>query len=263
MRLSDATLADVTPFARGFAMSQPVLVCPTFRSVPSPATQWAHDIRNTLATAGLHLDALERLIGSPGRRAVEAAHALMLRATAMCEQALAQGARAEPSVRRNGVDVMTTIRQVADLLEPIAPEPFEIRVHADGPFPVVADAGQIFRVLFNLLHNAVTVARRDNSIKLVDISVARAAATVVVRVADDGPGLPATVRKRLFRPNASSSGGSGIGLAIARELAERNGGMLELARSAKGTTFVLELPAAPAAMSCEGQVTRSLGPRAA
>jgi signal transduction histidine kinase len=235
------------------------LVCPSFRTPPSPATKWAHDIRNTLATVGLHLDTLERLAGSGGQKAVEAAHALMTRASSMCEQALTQAARAEPRARRE-VDVVKTIRQVAALLEPVAPARFEIRVHAQGAFPALADAEQLFRIIFNLLHNAVSVARRRSSLKTVDISVERAGATVVVRIADDGPGLPAAVRKQLFRPGVSSIGG-GLGLAIARELAEQNGGMIELAESAKGTTFVLEFPAAAA--SRDGPVTRSLGQRIA
>jgi signal transduction histidine kinase len=242
-------------------MSQLALVCPSFRSTPSAATQWAHDIRNTLTTVGLHLDTLERLAGSGGQKAVEAAHALMTRASAMCEQALTQVARAEPAAHRREVDVVKAIRQVAALLEPIAPARFEIRIHAQGSFPVMADAEQIFRILFNLLHNAVSLARRRNSLKSVDISVERADATVLVRIADDGPGLPAAVRKQLFRPVASSLGGAGIGLAIARELAEKNGGVIELAKSAKGTTFVLEFPAA--AVRHEGAVTRSLGQRVA
>src|SRR5262249_38610727 len=158
-------------------------------------------------------------------------------------------------------DIMATIRHVATLLDPIAPEPFEIRVHADGPFPVSANAEQLFRILFNLLHNAVTVARRDNALKTVDISVERAAATVTVRIADDGPGLPPTIRRHLFRPAAASPVGGGIGLAIARELAEQNGGTLELARSAKGTTFVLELPAPVPGAIKQDVLTRSLGRR--
>ena len=240
-------------------MPQLALVCPSFRTPPSPATKWAHDIRNTLATVGLHLDTLERLAGSDGQKAVEAAHALMTRASSMCEQALTQSARDEPQARRE-VDVVKTIRQVAALLEPVAPARFEIRVHAQGAFPALVDAEQLFRIIFNLLHNAVSVARRRSSLKIVDISVERAGATVVVRIADDGPGLPAAVRKQLFRPGVSSIGG-GLGLAIARELAEQNGGMIELADSAKGTTFVLEFPAAAARK--EGPVTRSLGQRIA
>jgi signal transduction histidine kinase len=239
-------------------MSHLALVSPTLRAAPSPAIQWAHDIRNTLATVGLHLDTLERLAGSAGHKAVEAAQALMLRATAMCEQAQ----RSEPAPRRRTVEAVAAIRQVADMIGPIAPAGFGVRVHADGQFPVAADADHLFRILFNLLHNAVSVARQRGKLKTVDVSVERSDASIVLRIADDGPGLPASVRKQLFRAGVPSSGGSGLGLSIARELAEQNGGTLRLAPSARGATFVLELPAAAAATR-EGPVTRSLGRRAA
>jgi signal transduction histidine kinase len=240
-------------------MSHLALVSPTFRTTAPPA-QWAHDIRNALMTVGLHLDTLERLAGSAGHKAVEAAHALMLRATAMCEQAFAQSG--EP--RRRTVDAVAAVRQVADLITPIAPAGFAVRIHGDGAVPVLADADHLFRILFNLLHNAVSVARDRGTLRSVDVAVERTDGTIVVRVADDGPGLPASVRKQLFRASVASAKGSGLGLSIARELAERSGGTLRLARSAKGTTFVLELPAAAAlAVAKEGPVTRSLGRRAA
>jgi signal transduction histidine kinase len=245
-------------------MSHLALVSPTFRTAAPPAAQWAHDIRNTLSTVGLHLDTLERLAGSAGHKAVEAAHALMLRATAMCEQALIQREGAEPTPRRRALDAAAVIRQVADLIAPIAPAGFAVRVHGDGAFPVTADADHLFRILFNLLHNAVSVARDHGTLRSVDIAVERAAGTIVVRVADDGPGLPASVRKQLFRAGVASAKGNGLGLAIARELAEMSGGTLRLAPSAKGATFVLELPAAATvAAAKEGPVTRSLGRRAA
>jgi hypothetical protein len=125
-------------------MSHLALVSPAVRTTAPPAAQWAHDIRNALTTVGLHLDTLERLAGSAGHKAVEAAHALMLRATAMCEQALAQTARAEPAARRRAVDAVAAIRQVADLIAPIAPEGFAIHVHGDGAFPISADADTCF-----------------------------------------------------------------------------------------------------------------------
>jgi signal transduction histidine kinase len=243
-------------------MSHLALVSPTLRAAPSPATQWAHDIRNTLTTVGLHLDTLERLAGSAGHNAVEAAHALMLRATAMCEQALAQAQRPEPTPRRRTIDAVVAVRQVADLITPIAPAGFDVRVHAQGQFPVATDGDHLFRILFNLLHNAVSVARSRGKLKTVEVAVERSDANIVLRIADDGPGLPASVRKQLFRAGVPSSGGSGLGLSIARELAEQNGGTLRLAPSAKGATFVVELPAA-AATTREGPVTRSLGHRAA
>jgi signal transduction histidine kinase len=245
-------------------MSHLALVSPTFRTTAPPAAQWAHDIRNALTTVGLHLDTLERLAGSAGHKAVEAAHALMLRATAMCEQALDQSGRSEHEPRRRMVDAVAAIRQVADLIVPIAPAGFAVRIHGDGVFPVRADADHLFRILFNLLHNAMSVARDRGTLKSVDVAVEQTGGTIVVRVADDGPGLPASVRKQLFRAGVGSAKSSGLGLSIAREFAEKGGGTLRLARSAKGATFVLELPAAATlAVAKEGPVTRSLGRRAA
>jgi signal transduction histidine kinase len=213
------------------------------RTAPSAATQWAHDIRNTLATVGLHLDALERLAGAAGRRSIEAAHALMMRATSMCEQALARPAPAQAAACRRPVDVVATVRQIAELLDPVAPEGFAIHIPTEQPIAVMADPGQLFRVIFNLLQNSVGVARRHGTLKAVHVTAERTGAMVAIRIADDGPGLPARIRRHLFRPVESSTGGCGFGLAIARELTETNGGTLTLAKSGKGAAFMLELPA--------------------
>src|SRR6185437_10327653 len=71
----------------------------------------------------------------------------------------------------------------------------------------------------------------------------------LLRVADDGPAVPADARERLFDRfyrGQGSSEGSGLGLAIARELAERMGGSLELVDASAGKAFELALPLAPA-----------------
>jgi signal transduction histidine kinase len=81
----------------------------------------------------------------------------------------------------------------------------------------------------------------------------------VVRIADDGPGLPAAVRKALFKPVAPAA--SGQGLAIVRELVERSGGAIRLEATAKGATFVVTLPAFASMLVRESPVTRSLGRR--
>jgi signal transduction histidine kinase len=69
---------------------------------------------------------------------------------------------------------------------------------------------------------------------------------VTLRLADDGPGLPERVQRRLFQPFAGSGRpeGAGLGLAISRELAQLNGGELVLVETGPGgTTFELRLPA--------------------
>jgi signal transduction histidine kinase len=113
---------------------------------------------------------------------------------------------------------------------------------------VLADPQDVFRIVFNLLHNAISIARRPagekSKISSITLLVERSGATVAVRIADDGPGLPTHVRNTLFRRCDAHLTGNGMGLAIARELAERNGGVLKLVESARGTTFLLELAAA-------------------
>jgi signal transduction histidine kinase len=227
-------------------MSQLALVTP---STPAGLAPWAHDIRNTLATVGLHLETLERLSGGRGRDVARAAHTLMSRAAAMCTEAMKQSARPDLESRLGGFDVMKTIVQIANLLRPTAPASFRIRVAGSGSFGVLADQQDVFRIIFNLLHNAISIARKttdeESKMSSVTLLVEKVGgATVVVRIADDGPGLPPEVRNRLFRRRDAHIIGNGMGLAIARELAERNGGVLKLVDSARGTTFLLELPAA-------------------
>src|SRR5689334_13955666 len=93
-----------------------------------PAGQWAHDIRNALAVTGLHLETLERLSGSAGRKAASAAQAVMKRASDLCNASLAQAARPGQGGRRRGFDLMLTIKEIAAILEPALPKGFEIRI---------------------------------------------------------------------------------------------------------------------------------------
>jgi len=214
---------------------------------PAALAPWAHDIRNTLATVGLHLETLERLSGGRGRDVAHAAHTLMSRAAAMCTEAMRQSRRAEAETRLTCFDVMKTITQIANLLRSTAPEEFRIRVAGNGSFVVIADQQDVFRIIFNLLHNAISIARKTTGevsiMSSVTLMVEKVGETVAVRIADDGPGLPPDVRDKLFRRRNAHVSGHGMGLAIARELAERNGGVLKLLDSARGTTFLLELAA--------------------
>jgi len=99
------------------------------------------------------------------------------------------------------------------------------------------------RVLDNLLDNAFR-----HGGERVELSVEATPGWIRVAVSDDGPGVPATIRDRVFerfsREGAPASG-FGLGLAIARALAEAQGGRLWLDEAAQGARFVVDLPAAP------------------
>ncbi|MGW4573752.1 ATP-binding protein [Streptomyces tendae] len=116
---------------------------------------------------------------------------------------------------------------------------------AEGPVSVAGSRGQLGRVLANLLDNAQRHARSS-----VEVTVRRDGDAVVAAVADDGDGVPAADRERIFerfvRLDAARSrddGGAGLGLAIARDVAVRHGGTLTVHDApAGGALFELRLP---------------------
>jgi signal transduction histidine kinase len=205
----------------------------------------AHDLRNLLATVALHLETLQRLSGPSGAKAADAAHALLTRGATLCNAVLDRTASTDGRARRRGVDLVQVARQVADLLAPTAPKDFSFDIEQSAATCVLADPDDLFRVLFNLMSNAVKVANREpGALKTVRVRVGTGDSLVSMQIADDGPGLPAGAREGLFarRVPPMAPPRHGYGLVIARELAERNGGTLTLAPSGKGTTFVLKLP---------------------
>src|SRR3569833_241809 len=182
----------------------------------APSAQWAHDIRNALTVASLHLETLERLVGAPGRKAVNAAHATLKRAAGLCDAPLSDSDATR--TRRRSAAHMPVLREIGALLGGVAPTHLSIRIPAEPHCLVVGDATDLYRALFNLMQNAVTAARRGVAMREIRVDFVRDDATVVVTIADDGPGLPAGVRRTLFRRGtASAPGGSGFGIAIARE----------------------------------------------
>jgi signal transduction histidine kinase len=159
---------------------------------------------------------------------------------------LARGdAGAAAAVRREPVDLDDVVESVAGGLRRAGERRIDTRgVH---PAQVPADRGQLERLVGNLLDNAVRHARERVVVTLTPLP-----AGVELRVADDGPGIPADERERVFErftrlddARTAGSGGAGLGLAIARDIAERHGGALRLELDgAAGACFVLTLPVA-------------------
>jgi two-component system sensor histidine kinase KdpD len=123
-------------------------------------------------------------------------------------------------------------------------ETFTLVVGPDVP-EVWVDPAQLERAIVNLLENA----RRFANCAPVRVCVEAPDGGVVVRVADDGPGIPATEREHIFEPFIRigpdrAGGGSGLGLAIAKGFVEANDGRIfvEPLPPGRGTTFVIELP---------------------
>jgi len=240
--------------------TNPAPTPPTSARAGSPALEsMAHDLRNLLATVGLHLETLQRLSGPSGSKAASSAHTLLSRGATLCNAVLDRATSGDRRARRKGADPMQIARQVADLLAPIAPKDFSFDIEQTGATSALADPDDVFRVLFNLMSNAVAVANRAaGSLRTVRVRVGTEDSSVLVQLTDDGPGLPAGIRKQPFAGRRGAQ--HGYGLVIARELSERNGGTLALAPTPKGTAFVLKLPAFLSVLTLEEP--RHLGRRA-
>src|SRR5205814_10504145 len=105
------------------------------------------------------------------------------------------------------------------------------------------DAEQIKRVIINLIDNAIEAMERHGRI-FVETQHDPGNSIIRVVVADDGPGIPAAERDKLFLPYYSTKRrGSGLGLAIVRRIIAEHGGSIDLTDNApRGTRFAVELP---------------------
>lgn len=122
----------------------------------------------------------------------------------------------------------------------------EFSFHADQGLPHFRfDPDQIKRVIANLIDNAVAATAGQDQAK-VDIMVDYDSILKIVRitVADNGPGIPATMRDRIFEPYVTTKkAGTGLGLAIVkRTIEDHNGFVRAFAHAPHGTRIVIELP---------------------
>jgi two-component system sensor histidine kinase TctE len=112
--------------------------------------------------------------------------------------------------------------------------------------PIRGDAVMLSEALDNLVDNALRYGCREGGEVAVRVDYEPDRARLVVE--DQGPGVPADQRERIFqrfhRAVEDGSDGCGLGLPIVREVAERHGGSLHLAETAKGARFELTLPRA-------------------
>lgn len=151
-------------------------------------------------------------------------------------------------LERQPIELGELAQRLVELFEPEADEKeisLSTQIEPNLP-PVLADPQRIAQVIGNLVGNALRYIPSGSHI---EISVRRVKAGIALSVSDNGPGIPETELPYLFdrfwrgeRSRARSSGGAGLGLAIAKQLIEAQGGHIEAQNQATGglrVTFVL------------------------
>ena len=205
-----------------------------------------HDLRNVLSTAQLLSDYLETSDDPKVRKVAPSLMRAIDRAVALCTDTLNFTGQ-QPPPERGAVSLRALVEELQLTLRPAQDDTdtaADFRIEIPGDFKVWADREQLFRVLLNVVRNALQAGARRIGF------AARTAGdgSSIIDIFDNGPGLSPRAQDNLFRPFAGSGrpGGTGLGLAIARDLMRAHRGDIVLARTgADGTVFRLTLPAAP------------------
>lgn len=108
---------------------------------------------------------------------------------------------------------------------------------------ITGDPGGLRQVLLNLAFNASQAMPGGGTVRIATTGEADA---VIVRVADDGPGIPEELRERIFGAFFTTRrAGTGLGLSVSAAIVAEHGGTLTLEPSAQGATFAVRLPRRP------------------
>jgi two-component system nitrogen regulation sensor histidine kinase NtrY len=212
------------------------------------ARQVAHEVKNPLQPMRMTAQLLQRARGDQDPRADQVADRLartVLEQTAALDR-IANDFRSFAGIAPAQKSVVLADGWLEELCDQTA-RLFEDRsltfefVGDAGDARVALDQGSMARVFTNLVQNAIEASDGPVHVRMAS-KIDRS--SVAVTITDDGPGVPADVRDKLFDPYfTTKSSGTGLGLAICRRLIEAHGGAIRLVATKPGETqFAIELP---------------------
>ncbi|MSP91151.1 MAG: HAMP domain-containing protein [Myxococcales bacterium] len=213
------------------------------------AARMAHEVRNPLSSIGLNAELLDEELQRGATGEPHEARELVAAISAQVDhlRTLTEGYldRARPApVLAARVDLVVLVRSLVDFAQSeLDRRGVRCLVQAAEPEVVVdGDAGQLRQALWNLVRNAWEAMPGGGRL-WVEIAAADGRATLAVE--DTGPGIAEAVRERLFEPFVTTKErGTGLGLALVREVAVAHRGLAHLVepRHGSGARFELELP---------------------
>jgi two-component system NtrC family sensor kinase len=147
--------------------------------------------------------------------------------------------------RLDDVDINTVLNQTIELLENHAQiNNIEIRRNFQPDISIIAsDQSQLQQVFLNLINNAIDAIQKDGSI---DVETREEDSQIVIRIKDNGPGIPEKNLKKIFDPFFTTKDvgkGTGLGLSVSYNIVEKLGGAITAeSKVSEGTVFNVKLP---------------------
>jgi two-component system, LuxR family, sensor kinase FixL len=215
------------------------------------AATLAHELNQPLAAMMNYAQATRRLLASSTLEEAERLRDLMTKAVAQADRAgqIIRRLRsfvAQDEIEHSLDDIGDVVNEACALalIGARSDGVDTVMLLADDLPAVVMDRVQIQQVLVNLIRNSLD-ATDDQEGRMITITTALGEdSTLVVSVADNGPGLDGEVAERLFQPfNSSKADGMGIGLSISRTIIEQHGGRIwATPNDGRGVIFSFTLP---------------------
>jgi signal transduction histidine kinase len=211
----------------------------------------SHELRTPLAQMRLYLETLRlgRFETDDQRaRSLDNVERETTRLTQLVERVLRFSRRGRPDDdARDKVDAASEVQRIVEEFQPLASaRGSRVTLQAELVPPLVLRPAALRHIVLNLLDNAVKYGPAGQTVR---VTVRAMGADVQIAVADEGPGVPASDRTKVWKAyqrgrTAGHNAGSGIGLAVVRDVAAAHGGRawIEEPPDGRGAVFVVSLP---------------------
>jgi PAS domain S-box-containing protein len=207
------------------------------------AARIAHEVRNPLVSIGAAAQVVSEELGaaSPVAGEVGAIAREVKRLDGIVSDFLKFARPRRAELRQ--CDLAIVVDETAALVRAKAPET-ELVVTVERPLSARCDPDAIKQVLLNVLLNAIEAAPKSTPNQTIECEGQTVGAQLILSVADRGPGIPDHVRRRVFDPFFSTkTRGTGLGLAVSKQIVDEHHGRIRLFnRRGGGTRVVIELP---------------------